>query len=127
MTRKKNVMDRFFALKKPCDNCPFRKEGAIELQPGRVEGIIDSLLTDDHMAFHCHKTVDHDGFNDGVEDEDDDQYAPSGKEAMCAGAMVYLQKVGRMSVQMRLGVITGHYDIAAMAAQAGIVIDEPTD
>ncbi|MDF5404448.1 hypothetical protein P3681_25155, partial [Vibrio parahaemolyticus] len=31
-------------LKKPCANCPFRKEGAIELAPGRLEGIINDIV-----------------------------------------------------------------------------------
>lgn len=122
MADKKNQMDHFFSLKKPCDNCPFRKEGAIDLRPSRLQGIIDSLLDDDQLAFHCHKTVHH--ASRGGDWDDDGNYVRSGKEAMCAGAMIYLQKVGRMSVQMRLGVFTGHYDMSEMAAQQDIVIDE---
>ncbi|HGW3237511.1 TPA: hypothetical protein ACNKCC_005820, partial [Klebsiella pneumoniae] len=44
-------------LKKPCANCPFRKEGAIELAPGRLEGIINDIVENDMTTFHCHKTV----------------------------------------------------------------------
>lgn len=38
----------------PCGNCPFRKEGAIKLRPGRLKGIIRDILSDEYfrvMAF----------------------------------------------------------------------------
>lgn len=114
----RDAMDYFFALKKPCNNCPFRKTGAIELRPTRLKGIIEHLTDDDHASFSCHKTVHSRTWNE------DDTHSSSEQEAMCAGAMIYLQKVRRMSVQMRLGVLTEHYDLDAMAAQADIVIDE---
>jgi len=38
-----------YRLKKPCANCPFRNQGAISLAPGRLEGIIDTLLGDDYI------------------------------------------------------------------------------
>lgn len=40
-----------FRLKRPCENCPFLKEGAIELRPGRLQGIIDGLVNDDMSNF----------------------------------------------------------------------------
>lgn len=43
-------------MKKPCKNCPFRAEGAITLQEGRVAGIVEDLK-DDFKVFHCRKTV----------------------------------------------------------------------
>lgn len=48
-----------YALKKPCANCPFLKDQskAIELQPGRVEGIIEGLLDGSASSFACHKTL----------------------------------------------------------------------
>lgn len=30
-------------LKKPCENCPFLVKGAIELAPGRLDGIIEQF------------------------------------------------------------------------------------
>lgn len=40
--------------KRPCSNCPFRCDGAaIELRPGRIEGIIKGLLADDFLTFTC--------------------------------------------------------------------------
>ena len=38
--------------KRPCSNCPFRADaGAIELRPGRLEGIVADLLQDDQQTF----------------------------------------------------------------------------
>ena len=45
--------------KRPCSNCPFRcDDDAIELRPGRLEGIIAGLLRNDMSTFVCHKTLD---------------------------------------------------------------------
>ena len=52
-----NPIKQHFRLKKPCANCPFLKEGAIPLSRGRLEGIISTLIEDDHSTFQCHKTV----------------------------------------------------------------------
>ena len=91
-------------LKKLCENCPFLVEGAIELEPGRVEGIIETLLADDHSTFQCHKTV-HSAR--GGQWDDDGNYKPSGSEAMCAGAAAVLMKRGRPTVGMRIGFAIG--------------------
>lgn len=50
-------MSTVFNLRKPCKNCPFKKGTDMELRPGRMEGIVESLK-DDHAVFHCHKTLD---------------------------------------------------------------------
>ncbi|MGX4925847.1 hypothetical protein ACUYF2_24335 (plasmid) [Escherichia coli] len=86
-------------LKKPCANCPFRKEGAIELAPGRLEGIINDIVENDMTTFHCHKTVHS---KSGGEWDEEGNYAPSGQESMCAGAAAYLMKIGRPTVAMRI-------------------------
>jgi hypothetical protein len=85
-------------LKKPCANCPFRKEGAIELRPGRLTGIIESMLENDRSTFQCHKTV---YSKRGGTSDDEGTYTPSGHEAMCAGAAAYLLKKHRPTVTMR--------------------------
>ena len=41
--------------KRPCANCPFRCDGAgVQLEPGRLEGIVSELLADDQQTFVCH-------------------------------------------------------------------------
>lgn len=99
-----NPIKDHYRIKKPCGNCPFLKKGAIDLVPGRLEGIAESLLGDDHSTFPCHKIV-HSA--QGGDWDEEGAYHPSGREAMCAGAAAYLMKVGRPSVGMRLAFITG--------------------
>jgi hypothetical protein len=105
---------KHFRLKTPCANCPFRREGAIELAPGRLDGIMQGLLANDQDTFHCHKTVH--SSRGGVWNEHGD-YQPSGHEAQCAGAAAFLLKAGRPSVLMRLAMMAGairpgHWDEA---------------
>jgi hypothetical protein len=109
-------------LKKPCANCPFRKEGAIELQPGRLEGIIAGLEEDDHSTFLCHKTVHHES---GGEWNESGDYEASGNEAMCAGAAIYLMKIGRPTVTMRVALITKEVDRHYWQAAEAITIEPP--
>jgi len=39
--------ENLFKLRRPCANCPFLKQGAIELAPGRLDGIVETLVSDD--------------------------------------------------------------------------------
>ena len=103
-----NVIKNHFKLRRPCNNCPFLKTGAIELAPGRLEGIIDGLTKDDHSTFQCHKTVHNE--RTGGEWNEEGVYEASGQESMCAGAIIYLEKAGRPTVGMRLGRAFGIYD-----------------
>ncbi|WP_232469878.1 hypothetical protein [Burkholderia ubonensis] len=120
-----NVMasgnDSHFKLRRPCENCPFLKVGAIELAPGRLDGIVDALLRDDRGTFHCHKTVHNE--RTGGEWDGDGNYVASGHESMCAGAMIYLEKLGRPTVGMRLGRVLGLYDAGRLRPAFADVID----
>lgn len=78
-----------FNMTQPCGNCPFKKECAIELAPGRVDGIKEHLLGSDYNTFQCHKTVHGPR---GGEWDDEGEYCASGHESACAGAMVWLLK-----------------------------------
>ncbi|EIC1057237.1 MULTISPECIES: hypothetical protein [Klebsiella/Raoultella group] len=112
-----------FRLKMPCANCPFRKEGAIHLSPGRLSSIIDTLLKDDHTTFYCHKIVHSIAgglFEDGL-------YTPSTKDAMCAGAAAYLMKAGRPTIGMRIAYLTGAVAPSEWDKAADVVIDPPFD
>ncbi len=91
--------------KRPCANCPFRCDGsAIELHPGRVQGIVKGLLDDDHKTFLCHKTLDKDPMT-------------------CAGAVGLMSKVGRLPFIARLGLEFGVITADDVAASAAMVID----
>lgn len=100
----RNPFAHHLRLKRPCKNCPFRVEGAIELEPGRLQGIIDGLLMDDMSTFQCHETTHG---RRGGEWDDEGGYTPSGDEAMCAGAASLLIKRGRPTVAMRMAFVMG--------------------
>lgn len=108
-------------LTKPCHNCPFLKDGAIVLEDGRLEGIIQSLVNDDRTTFQCHKTVHNK--RTGGDWDDDGNYIASGKESMCAGAMIYLEKIGRPTVSMRIGRIYKLYHPNQLQSSFNLVID----
>jgi hypothetical protein len=116
----------FFRLRTPCSKCPFRKQGAIELRPGRLEGIIEDLLTDDHASFPCHNTLT----ADDSFDEEDPARTPRVMEGekMCAGAAAYLMKEGRPSVGMRYAIALGIIPKDQWSKAEGVVIDpKPKD
>lgn len=107
-------MDKQFSLRKPCSDCPFRCDAqAIELQPGRREEIIESLLSGETQTFPCHKTVYR---SDGRNHDDEGKYTPV-DICHCPGAVAVARKFGRDTVMMqlatRMGVIPeDHYDDA---------------
>ncbi len=107
-------MKNQFAVRKPCANCPFRKDDkAISLQPGRREQIIEDLLSGKDSTFHCHKTVYR---NDGRNHDEEGNYQPV-DVSHCPGAAAVARKFGRDTVMVqvasRLGAIGhDHYDEA---------------
>ena len=91
--------------KRPCSNCPFRKDGAgIELNPSRLHQIIANLLEDDRQTFVCHKTLET-------------------ARRTCAGAVGVMQKLGRLPVIARLGLVYGLITPADIEASAAMVVD----
>jgi hypothetical protein len=117
----KSPIKTHFRLKRPCQNCPFKKKGAIELEPGRLKGIVEGLLKDDASSFPCHKTVH---CSAGGEFDDEGNYIASGHEAMCAGAAAYLSKVGRPTIGMRIGFLTNEITPSDWDAVMDDIIDE---
>lgn len=115
-------------VKRACANCPFRKEGAVELHPGRLEGIVGDMLADDLSPFLCHKTVYSPGnVGEVVEDEDgNEECLPGPKSSVCAGSMVFLHKLGQPNVAMRIGFAMGMIKPESLDAQRNQII-EPED
>jgi hypothetical protein len=113
-----------FNLKKPCADCPFNKVGAIKLQEGRVEGIIDTLRSD-HNFFQCHKTVHSENGGDWVENEHGEScYIASGNESVCMGSLIYALKAKMgIPVVARLAFSRGDLNYEAMIAQFDNIID----
>lgn len=111
-----------FKLKIACNNCPFRKHGAIELAAHRLEDIASYLLNDDMTTFQCHKTVHNP--HTGGEFNDDGEYMASGKESMCVGAMIYLEKQNRPTVMMRLGRSMSYYHPDKLKTKFDEIVDD---
>ena len=100
------------SMTKPCANCPFLKEGYIDLRPGRVRGIVDSIMASDFCGFPCHKTTDFGTTEQGA------------KVKECAGAMIYRMKAKRISVLMRV-CWEGQKGYEKLMRNAALVIDYP--
>lgn len=91
-------IDRFNALPRPCNNCPFlnsEKSISHTLAKGRVQGIKQDILSNDFTSFPCHKTLK-------GEEDDNGEYQTNGKESACMGAMAWLYTQGRFNINMRL-------------------------
>lgn len=114
-----------YALKKPCANCPFLKEGGIELSPGRLQGIVDDLVSGEATSFLCHKTTHHPtAGGECVEDEDgNERYLASGLEQQCAGSLILLEKMGHQTQLMQIMQRMGVYDPDQLQHCHDVVID----
>lgn len=124
MPKLKSIPEAMFRLTKPCTTCPFRKQGGLALRPGRLEGIIESLVHDDWSNFQCHDTVQ---ARTGGRWDDAGRYHASGQEAMCAGAAIYLAKAGRPTVGMRLGAALGYFNIERLRPHWDAIIEPLAD
>lgn len=103
-----------FNLKRPCANCPFRREGAIELMPGRLNSIIEGLRKNDHDVFLCHKTVYR-----KRRTMRRDRVQPSA----CAGALAYMYREGRLPVPARLAIHYGWLSPDDLKSNLADIID----
>lgn len=97
-----------FNLKRPCENCPFLKEGAIDLMPGRIEGIMADIAADDNIHFPCHKTSHQ-------------RREPSA----CIGATVWQRKQACLSVGARVALAVDILTIEQLDNLAVEVLDDP--
>jgi hypothetical protein len=111
-------------MKRPCGNCPFRREGAIELAPGRLASIIEEIVGDDYATFVCHKTVD---YGDERHCGEAGGHPIDEASEQCAGATLYLMKAQRWNVRMRLGQHLGVFDPERLAPYLDEVIDPPIE
>jgi hypothetical protein len=89
-----------FKMRRMCANCPFKKKGAIELMPGRLEGIIQHLRSD-YNYFPCHKTT----------------HGAAKEESVCMGSLAYgLKNTGRLPIVARIGLRFGDLKMADIEA-----------
>lgn len=84
-----------FKLKRPCKNCPFSKS----CHPGwlrRAREIVDDMLQR-QATFACHETTTIGG-------------ARPGQEQHCAGALIIMEREGRLSDMAQIAARLGLYD-----------------
>lgn len=96
-----------FDLHKPCRDCPFIIDSPMVLAPGRMQGIVSSIMRDDWQVFPCHKTTHH--------GEDGDE--ATGDEQACAGALAYtLKHAGMLPVLARVAIARGQLTLESVQA-----------
>lgn len=100
---------RVTRLRVPCGDCPWRRDGAIELMPGRLQGIAQGLLARDDSAFFCHKLLSGDRLDEACDEEEKKPsgYVSGDKDAMCAGAIAFQLKADRPPVMLRVAFALG--------------------
>lgn len=98
-----------YDLTKPCDLCPFRNDqGRLYVHPQTLEGMASG-------EFCCHKT--------GVTVEDDEggsQIEPTANSQHCAGALIFLEKIGQPHQMMRICERLGMYDARKLDMDAPV-------
>lgn len=110
-----------FKLRRPCANCPFKAEGAIELRAGRLEGIVEDLRSD-LTCFPCHKTAR----GEHVEDADgESHYEQTGLEQACIGALSYMEREGQIPVLARLAIRSGEITKEDIRAVRPVLKERP--
>lgn len=102
-------MKKYFNLKSPCKDCPFRTDINFHLDTERVVEITNALVCG--QSFACHKTTIHD---------DDGESVRHDGEMHCAGAMIMLEKMGLPNQIMRIGERIGMYDAQAISMDAPV-------
>jgi hypothetical protein len=94
-----------FNLKKPCSNCPFRKDiFAVWLGENRVREITNGLANDG--TFACHKTT---GAELGKEINEN-------KHSHCVGAIFVLEKEmgANANLMLRLAIMFGWLNVGSL-------------
>lgn len=99
-----------FDLVRPCSNCPFRSDIPAYLNKKRAKEITDALILQ-QATFSCHKTNKFDDEGNAIETRDTQH---------CAGAMIFLEKLGRPNQLMRIAERFGGYDHTKLDMQAPI-------
>lgn len=102
-----------FDIVKPCDDCPFRREGGIRLVPQRAQEIADMMLSDQGGTFMCHKTATSDIGDDG------EGVVRGERPQHCAGALIFAEKNGNATQAMRIAERLRLYDPLKVMAGDG--------
>lgn len=93
-----------YDLKKPCDNCPFLKQGGVRLEPERALEIARYATDRQGATFACHKTTR----------TVDGERKPTKDSQHCAGALIFAEKQGFCNQANRIMERIGVYDASKL-------------
>lgn len=96
-----------FTLKRPCNDCPFRREGGVRLYRARIREIVAGVTGNPGSSFPCHKTVQYDVEED---DEQGELDAATRDASHCAGALIFAHKQEAYPQLIRIMGRLGMYD-----------------
>ena len=94
-----------YTMYEPCDACPFLKGSGFTYR---------SLTQHASGEFACHKACDLDNHDNYVEKK-------NGKTPHCAGALIFLEKLGKPHQMMRICERIGLYDHTKLNMNASVV------
>ncbi len=107
-------------MKRPCDNCPFLRDGGIRLTVDRVKEIAGGMLDSQGITFACHKTTSV-GRADALNDDEDEELVATGDSLHCAGALIFAEKNRTATQMMRIMERLRAYDHKALMADKAVV------
>lgn len=96
-----------FDLKRPCKDCPFRKDVVGYLTRGRAREILYAIMRQD-QTFTCHKTISGERLQD--EQGTDVGYDPGDQDQHCAGALIMEKRAGWPNKMPRIAMCFGMFD-----------------
>ena len=105
-------------MAKPCNECPFLREGGVRVTVERAREIVRNMLSFSGGSFACHKTTNED---------EDGEYTPGPKEEHCAGAAIFAEKNGNQTQMMRIADRLGMYDPVDHEPYHGLIFDTPAE
>lgn len=92
----------------PCDLCPFRNDA------GRLTVSASRMAEMARGEFACHKTTEL------VETDDGSEFTPHDKSQHCAGALIFLEHLGKPHQMMRIAERLGMYDMRKLDMDAPV-------
>lgn len=96
-----------YDMTSPCELCPFRNDA------GRLTVAFSTLVGFTAGEFCCHKT--------GVANEETNQIEPTKDSQHCAGALIFLEKIGQPHQMMRICERLGLYDATKLNGKAPVL------
>jgi hypothetical protein len=108
-----------YQQKQPCSDCPFRKEGGVRHGAPRALQYASYFIGPQAVTFPCHQTV--------PKDDSRDQWSAWREgQTLCAGGLIFAEKLGIRNDIVQYGVARGWYD-PNKRIETGMVFDSLED